>query len=443
MKSTSRMISISFTCISLLILLYIFYKAYFVYENNKNDYYLKYYFFSISLLFLSILSFRLTKEIKQNLSITIVVIVIMFYIFEAVLNSNLIKKFYSKIFYSIDYDVRTKLEVYKDLKKNNSDITITAVPADLLRASKNFLPLSGISNFTTINCNESGYYSIYESDDYGFNNPQNVWSNKNKKTIVLGDSFVHGSCVNRPFDISSQLRKKMKDKTTLINLGYNGNGPLLQYATLREYLPYIEANKVIFFYYEGNDIVNLKEEIKSDLLKKYILDQTFHQNLFYKQFKVNKNFESYFKKKIKDLQNFDKNKIQKIKDFLKLKKLRTITIETVALIYSKSTKSAEDLPSEFRQILKLARNLSHQNESEFYFVYLPTYYRYVISDYDNNYFKIKKIIEELNIKFIDVHKDVFLKNEEPLSFFPFKKPGHYTKLGYKKIADFLFDEIYN
>ena len=229
----------------------------------------------------------------------------------------------------------------------------------------------------------------------------------------------------------------------MINLGYNGNGPLLQYATLREYLPYIKTDKVIFFYYEGNDIVNLKEELKNDLLKKYLLDQTFHQNLYNKQIKVNKTFKDYFENKIKILQNLDKNKIQKIKDFIKLKKLRTITIETVSLIYSKSTKPPEDLPSEFKQIIKLAKDLSYQNGSEFYFVYLPTYYRYVITDYDNNYLKVKKIIEELNIKFIDLHKYIFLKNEKPISFFPFERPGHYTKLGYKKIADFLFEEIYN
>ena len=36
-------------------------------------------------------------------------------------------------------------------------------------------PLSGISNSKTIHCNESGYYSIYKSDRYGFNNPDYDW----------------------------------------------------------------------------------------------------------------------------------------------------------------------------------------------------------------------------------------------------------------------------
>ena len=52
--------------------------------------------------------------------------------------------------------------------------------------------------------------------------------------LLVEDSFTHGACVNRPDDIASVLRK-LTNKTVL-NLGYGGNGPLLQYAGLREYL---------------------------------------------------------------------------------------------------------------------------------------------------------------------------------------------------------------
>ena len=36
-------------------------------------------------------------------------------------------------------------------------------------------PLSGYSNSETINCRENGYYSIFKSDRYGFNNPDDEW----------------------------------------------------------------------------------------------------------------------------------------------------------------------------------------------------------------------------------------------------------------------------
>ena len=52
--------------------------------------------------------------------------------------------------------------------------------------------------------------------------------------VLLGDSFIHGACVNRPYDISSVL-SNLSNKTVL-NLGYGGNGPLSQYAIMKEYL---------------------------------------------------------------------------------------------------------------------------------------------------------------------------------------------------------------
>ena len=70
-----------------------------------------------------------------------------------------------------------------------------------------FFPLSDISNSKTVSCNENGYYQIYNSDRYGFNNPDEEWDNEIIDYLIIGDSFAKGACVNRPHDISSILRK--------------------------------------------------------------------------------------------------------------------------------------------------------------------------------------------------------------------------------------------
>ena len=77
--------------------------------------------------------------------------------------------------------------------------------------------------------------SIYDSDRYGFNNPDKEWDYNEIEYFVIGDSFGHGACVNRPYDIASNLRTLTKKK--VLNIGYGGNGPLIEYAALREYLP--------------------------------------------------------------------------------------------------------------------------------------------------------------------------------------------------------------
>ena len=76
--------------------------------------------------------------------------------------------------------------------------------------------------------------------------------------------------------------------------------------------------------------------------------------------------------------------------------------------------------------------------TQLYFIYLPEYKRY-ISKYNNkNYLKIKNTIRNLNIRFIDIHKDVFMKSKNPLEFFPFNKNGHYNEKGYKLIANEIY-----
>ena len=75
------------------------------------------------------------------------------------------------------------------------------------------------NNKKTIYCNENGYYSIYQSDRYGFNNPDEEWDNKETEYLIVGDSFTDGACVNRPNDIASVLR--ILSNKSVLNLGYS------------------------------------------------------------------------------------------------------------------------------------------------------------------------------------------------------------------------------
>ena len=177
------------------------------------------------------------------------------------------------------YDTRSLLEVYTSEKKNK-EIALRYSPKILLErrddeiGNMNLFPLSGISNIKTIFCNEEGFYSSYVSDRYGFNNPDEVWNQDEIDTIIIGDSFVHGMCVNRPDDIPSVIRNLTKKN--IISLGYRGNGPLIEYATLREYLNKPVKN-IIWVYYE-NDLIDLHNELKNEILRNYI--ENSHKDIF-------------------------------------------------------------------------------------------------------------------------------------------------------------------
>ena len=262
--------------------------------------------------------------------------------------------------------------------------------------------LSGISNSKTIFCNQNGYFSTYKSDRFGFNNPDNEWDKKEIEYLLIGDSFVQGACVNKPDDIGSVLRSL--SKKSVLNLGYAAKGPLSEYATLREYIrPNIK--KIIWFYFEGNDLDNLKAEMKSDILIRYLKDINFSQNLVKKQSDIDF-MEKLVKQEEESLTKFkDDKKIRKIINFIKIYRTR--------LLFSEETK----VPSQLKEILALAKKLSLKNNSELYLVYLPNYYRYRFNLKKESSLKdLKKIAQDLEIPFIDIDKQVFRKRD-PLELF--------------------------
>ena len=177
--------------ISLLVLIYTFYKSEFHWDGSKRDYYLTYYLLSFLLIFFSIISFFISSKIKEYLIILVISLVVSLYFFEGYLTFKeqpskelLSKELLSKELLSKkkqlykkqtgnEWDDRTKLQIYKDLKKINNEIVVNVPPTNNLKKNHSIFPLSSISNSETIYCNENGYYSIYQSDRYGFNNPDN------------------------------------------------------------------------------------------------------------------------------------------------------------------------------------------------------------------------------------------------------------------------------
>ena len=331
-----------------------------------------------------------------------------------------------------EFDNRPRFKVYEDFLKNKTKVTVSIPPESFLinknyKIENNIFPLSGISDTLTINCNENGYYSKYRSDRYGFNNPDEEWDKENIEYFLLGDSFVHGFCVNRPNDIASVLRK-LSNKSVL-NLGYGGNGPLIQYAVLKEYIK-PNVKNIIWFYFEGNDINNLRNEFNSKILKEYLDDYNFTQNLKQNQKDINFTVNNYL--------DYHYNKI--IRLYLSLKEIISSLIKKE--INNETKKDKRELIRYFSDILNLANKVSIENDSKLFFVYLPEISRYKNQDYENNlYMEIKKVVEESGIPFIDIDKKVFKKEDEPLRLFPFKTFNHYTIEGYNKISKSIFKFI--
>ena len=89
-----------------------------------------------------------------------------------ILKNQLLKEKIYKKSTGKNWDNRTRFQIYENKKKINNDIVIRFQPSYFLnKQNLSIFPLSGISNSETIHCNENGYFSIYQSDRFGFNNP--------------------------------------------------------------------------------------------------------------------------------------------------------------------------------------------------------------------------------------------------------------------------------
>mgnify|MGYP001445512992 FL=1 len=341
-----------------------------------------------------------------------------------------------------NWDNRTRFQIYENKKKINNDIVIRFQPSYFLnKQNLSIFPLSGISNSETIHCNENGYFSIYQSDRHGFNNPDEEWNNKEIEYLLVGDSFTHGSCVNRPNDIASVLRT-LSSKSTL-NLGYGGNGPLIEYATLREYVT-PNVKNILWVYCESNDLFELVIERQNKYLLKYLNSENHSQNLRNKQKEVdellNINFEKELQNQIKK-ETFKSEEQLSKNNKLKYKILKFIRLDKTKKIFKKKdTKYNDIIFDEFEKILQRSLNLSETNNAKLIFVYIPEYRRYNSSNYsDENYNKITSIVKKLNIDLVDMRK-VFDNENNPKIFFPFQQfAWHYNEDGYKKVAETIYN----
>ena len=86
------------------------------------------------------------------------------------------------------FDRRNIFQVYTDLLKetNNAAVSIHAY----YHHNISLYSLSGISNSKTVYCNENGYTAIYDSDRFGFNNPDTEWDNREFEYLLLGDHLL-------------------------------------------------------------------------------------------------------------------------------------------------------------------------------------------------------------------------------------------------------------
>ena len=57
--------------------------------------------------------------------------------------------------------------------------------------------------------------------------------------------------------------------------------------------------------------------------------------------------------------------------------------------------------------------------------------------------KILNIVKKLNIKFVDIHSEVFKSHKDPLSLFPFRVGSHFNAEGFYLISKAIVRDLFS
>lgn len=433
------------------------------------------YFVWIVMLISFLIASRLSKKIKQNILLILLSTLLTLYLVEFMLYAfgnpfdGLMGRPMAAMRHGVTFDKRQPLDVVDELAAEG----IEAVPylspsanfADNPQSFNNdlFHPVSGIANAQTVYCNEAGDYVVYQSDQYGFNNPSDVWSDPPLQIAIMGDSFAQGACVQPESSLAGLLREQYPRTATL---GMNGNGPFSMLASLKEYIGPHNPDVIIWMWFEENDMGDLDREKRSPILP-YYLESSYTQNLLNRQQDVDMVMQAYIddvKKVIaKDERDQAALRPQLFWSSLRLFQIRhllglTLESETIEEEYidtlqkirrrSRVTPQLDANVNEnftlFQRILLDSYWYSEAWQPALYFVYVPTYHRFggdmVTSPEAFSRQFVLTAVQESNWQLVDL-QPIIAEQEDPLSLYPFGIDGHFNEKGYALIADTLLNII--
>jgi hypothetical protein len=354
----------------------------------------------------------------------------------------------------IEYDFRGIPKVIQDLRDQGLDAVAHIAPNFMIAKGSALFPLGGVSDKTVVMCNESGKFSVYPSDEHGFNNPKGLYDS-GVEALVIGDSFANGACVQPGEDIASRLREHGLPSLTL---GMWGNGPLVELATLAEYGRSLRPAKIFWLYYE-NDMEDLANEQREPILQHY-LEPDFSQHLMQRQpetdalllAEIDKQYRERTAETLKTQPGHAPGQTESlgskakelvnspiVKDSVSIASLHDLILFGRSVFFNPFSNVELD---KFRQVMATAKQLAASWGGQLTFVFLPEFSRYQpVSWLHKLYLKRSKeqilgVARQLGFPMIDIDK-VFQAQADPVSLFPLRMMGHYTPEGYALVASVL------
>ena len=343
----------------------------------------------------------------------------------------------------IVYDSRSLVQIVGDLRAAGRDawpatyprrFTPDTAPPLLDSAGSRLQPLAGISGVDTVHGNEEGRYLVYQADERGFHNPPGLWSLPEVEVMALGDSFTHGSSVPSDRNLVATVRRRWP---TTLNLGYGGNGPLMELASLFEFGPKRRPRVVLWMLCEANDIGDdLNRELGSELLVRYWKERRALQDLEARQDEI----DGLLRARVEAMRQsaMEEEALPRANPRLALESIRKAASGAKSAI----AKPPVDRWDVFADILQVANETTAEWGGQLYLVYLPVHHAFgenwrTIQARGTPEQRRRKILEigrEAGVPVIDL-EPVFEEAGPRAADFVYPYRSHFTAPGYEALGE--------
>lgn len=338
-------------------------------------------------------------------------------------------------------DPRSKVAVLEELRAAGHDAWPAVFPASLagsLRSGsaaeelRSIFPLGGVPEVDSVYCGEGRAFVVYRSDRFGFFNPETAFAAR-PRVLLLGDSYVQGHCVGADEQIAARLRRQFPGA---LNFAMNGNGPLAELATLREYGPLLRPEFVVWGFFAGNDFQNLESEKQTPELSAY-LDPAHRQGLAERRDAVDAALRAHVANEKPRASRAPLAQNQGLRATLGDKLLPILSLHNLLPFLGLPYGRIDFDYALFREILESARDEVASWDGELLFAYLPlTSDFYGLNRYRSGDGIVRQrtlaIARELGLRSIDLHPAIAaLPDPMAVSSTP---RTHYDALGYELAA---------
>lgn len=343
----------------------------------------------------------------------------------------------------LPFDLRTKTEVVGDLRAHGVDAfpgmsrEWPRSPRVRQQLPEGMFPLSDPSDSDVVECNESGQYLQFHTDEYGFNNPSGLIASGSLQVAVVGESFTLGHCVPGDRSFISLLRATYP---RLANLGMEGSGALALLATFREYAEPLKPPLVLWIMHPWT--ADAATEYADPVLRRY-LEPGFSQHLLERRHEVDQAMRSIALPVQYEADAARQRAVaaasrDRYAGILSLSQLRQRL--HLPELMAKASGSIDLAP--FDRSVELAKRATESWGGRFVVVIMPLYEEVVTHTLEGplHHEQLVRRLHDQGIEVIDT-VPLFSSAPDPVALYVMRRANHPSAAGHRMLADYIISQL--